>query len=166
MNTLFFQPILSLAQEGLELTQTTTTTTQQLSPEEAQKVLTGFLALGIPMFLIAGVISLGSFIIWIVALVHAISNDIQNKALWIIGMIVIGPLISLIYLLTEKKSYEASHTLRVDSLKKPTEASKDEPQTPVGVTIVEPIPPKVLTETQVQKTIEFKPVEEVPEVKN
>ncbi len=161
MITNILKPILALAQEGLEVTTQTTRTTSNMSPEEAQKVLTTILAVGLPILIIFAVISLVFTLIWIVALIHAISNDVKNKALWIIGMLLVGPIVSIIYLLTEKKDFEKTHTF---SNKSPP---LSDAQTPVGVTVVEPIvTAKPNPVNQPPKTLEFKPVEETPPVQN
>lgn len=65
-------------------------------------------AIGIGMIIIAilvGLVSLLGFIFWVWMLIHAIAKPVDNKAVWIIAMIILGLPVSIIYYFVVKRKF-------------------------------------------------------------
>lgn len=60
------------------------------------------------IFIVIFVVLIAIFVFWIMMLVHAIKNPIQNKAIWIICMIIFGIIASVIYYFAVKQSFDRS----------------------------------------------------------
>lgn len=56
-------------------------------------------------FLVFMVIMLLLFIFWLWMLIHAASKPIENKAVWIILMVLLGPIVSIIYYFVVKRKF-------------------------------------------------------------
>ncbi|MFO0764050.1 MAG: hypothetical protein U0518_04320 [Candidatus Gracilibacteria bacterium] len=74
----------------------------------------GFLKMGLWAILVFGVLCLVSFVFWLIMLIHACSNNIPNKILWIallvgIGLIGGGLVIAIVYYFVVKRHCVASY---------------------------------------------------------
>lgn len=69
----------------------------------------GFLAAGAAILVVFFVIGLVLFVFWIMSLIHVLSNDVENKALWIVLLLVLGGLGGVVYFFAVKRPYDKQH---------------------------------------------------------
>lgn len=100
--------ILGMANLQYALAQTTTGCELNGEPipcEELTKQFGGlFAGLGVMMIVIP-IIALVGFIFWLMMVIHAASNPIENKALWIIVLIFTGVFGAIIYYFAVKRHF-------------------------------------------------------------
>ena len=70
-----------------------------------------FVVLMVMFFAFIAVIAIFSFVVWIIMLVHAITNPIDDKALWIVLMIIVGSLVSFVYYFAVKRPFDKQKKL-------------------------------------------------------
>lgn len=80
---------------------------QEVPCDEVTKQLAGFLGLGVGFMILAAVIGIACFIFWLMMLIHAASKPIENKAMWIILMVLTGIVGAIIYYFVVKRKFNA-----------------------------------------------------------
>ena len=79
------------------------------------------LGAGIGLTLLFAAISIAALVFWIMMIVHAASHNINNKAIWIILMVLTGIIGALIYYFAIKRPMnEMDRTATTPASKKPT----------------------------------------------
>jgi len=73
----------------------------------------GLLGLGLGVFAFLSLICLVYFIFWLIMLIHALSKPIENKALWVILLIVLNPLGAILYYFLVKRKFDAGQVTLV-----------------------------------------------------
>lgn len=73
---------------------------------EVTKGMKNAFKIGIWIFLIWGILALVGFIFWIWTIIHALSNPIPNKVLWVLVLIVLGIVGSIIYYFVIIRKYK------------------------------------------------------------
>lgn len=73
--------------------------------EEFGGLIQGFLGFGIILFLLFFALGIWATVFWIMMIVHAAKNNIENKAMWIILMVFTGIIGSLIYYFVVKRKF-------------------------------------------------------------
>lgn len=73
--------------------------------EDAFKTLKTGVGVGIGLVLVFLVLGIAAFIFWIVMLVHAIKNQIENKPTWIIVLLLFGIIGAIIYYFSVKRKF-------------------------------------------------------------
>ena len=74
--------------------------------EQLANATKGFLGYGLAMFGIVLVLGLLSTIFWIMMIVHVATKPVENKAMWIILMVLTGVLGSIIYYFAVKRPFD------------------------------------------------------------
>lgn len=87
----------------LALAQATCTVNGEEVPCEG--AIGGFLGLGIGIFIVMAVVGIAATVFWIMMIVHAASHPIQNKAIWIILMVLTGIIGALVYYFVVKRKF-------------------------------------------------------------
>lgn len=94
-------PLITLAnQEGCRLNG------REVPCDQLYNTTKPFIGLGIGIFIIIGIISLLFAILWIWMLVHAATKSIENKALWIILLIIFQGLAAIVYYFAVKRPFD------------------------------------------------------------
>lgn len=82
---------------------------KEIPCDEMKGKLKGFFGLGIGVAIALGGIALllgmAAFVLWIMMLVHAASNAIENKVMWIVLMVFIGLPVSVVYYFVVKRNF-------------------------------------------------------------
>ena len=68
-------------------------------------------AIGLGIFAVVGLIMLVSFVFWVVALIHVLSNDVENKGLWLAIIILVGGLGGVIYYFAVQRPFNKALSL-------------------------------------------------------
>lgn len=79
--------------------------------EDVYKVAKPFIGLGIGIFAVFAVIGLLLTIFWIWMIVHAVTKNIENKALWIVLLIIFGFLAAIVYYFAVKRPFDAKQPI-------------------------------------------------------
>ncbi len=66
----------------------------------------GFAALGLGLMAVFFIIGVLLFIFWIMMIVHAASNNIENKALWIVLIVIFQALGAAVYYFVVKRPFD------------------------------------------------------------
>ncbi len=93
--------------------QTSSGTTCELNGEvvscdELLEEAGGFLAVGGILFLIFFIIGLVGLVFWVISLIHVLSNEVDNKAMWIVLLLLLGSLGGIIYFFAVRRPFEAA----------------------------------------------------------
>ncbi len=73
-------------------------------PEAVQAI--GKAAIGFGIFaLVMGTVGIAATVFWIMMLVHAASKPIENKALWIVLMVITGIIGAIVYYFAVKRTF-------------------------------------------------------------
>lgn len=91
-----------LAAPRLALAQATCTLNGKEVPCEQVK---GFLGWGVGILALFAILAIAGTIFWIMMVIHAASNPIENKAMWIIVMVLTGVLGAVIYYFVVKRKF-------------------------------------------------------------
>ena len=86
----------------------------------------GFAALGLGLMAVFAIIGILLFIFWIMMIVHAASNNIENKALWIVLIVIFQALGAIVYYFAVKRPF--------DKVKKSAPIAPAAPSTPPTTT--------------------------------
>ncbi len=78
---------------------------QEVPCGEVSGQIKSLLGLGIGFFALMAAIGIGTFIFWILMIIHAASNQIENKAMWVILMVFAGFIGALIYYFVVKRKF-------------------------------------------------------------
>ncbi len=73
--------------------------------EELGKQIKGFLGGGLVFFLVVAAILIWAMVFWIMMIVHVARHEVQNKAVWIILMVLTGIVGALIYYFVVKRKF-------------------------------------------------------------
>ena len=76
---------------------------QEVDCAELGNKIKGFLGWGIGGFLLFAVLGIWATVFWIMMIVHATKHDVENKAVWIILMVLTGIVGALIYYFAVKR---------------------------------------------------------------
>jgi hypothetical protein len=123
-------------------------------------VSTGLAKAGWMAFVAAGVvlvISIWSFVFWIQMIIHAASNPIENKALWIIVMVIFGIVGAIIYYFAVKRRL-AEAAVATQPLPQPTPmtgtpTSSEPPLAPQLVEYIRAVTAQGQTKDQIKTTL-------------
>ena len=118
----------------------------------------GFLKMGLWVILVFGVLCLASFVFWLIMLIHACSNNIPNKVLWIvllvgIGLIGGGLVIAIVYYFVVKRHCVTNYIPPAGTQPYQASVTLGYHEGPIATTQVNPIPPVAPTTTSVSTTI-------------
>ena len=69
------------------------------------RAIGGFLGLGIGIFIFIAVVGIAATVFWIMMIVHAASHPIENKAIWIILMVLTGIIGAIVYYFVVKRKF-------------------------------------------------------------
>lgn len=61
-------------------------------------------------FIVMMVILVVLFALWLWMLIHAASKPIENKAMWIVLMVLVGPIVSIVYYFVVKRKMDKQAT--------------------------------------------------------
>ena len=90
----------------LALAQATCTVNGEEVPcEEVTKQIGGLLGFGIGIFIFIVVVGIAATVFWIMMIVHAASHQIENKAIWIILMVLTGIIGAIVYYFMVKRKF-------------------------------------------------------------
>lgn len=78
---------------------------QQIPCEELGKQIKGVLGWGIGALIAIAVVGIWATVFWILMIVHAAKNEIENKAMWIILMVFTGIIGTIIYYFVVKRKF-------------------------------------------------------------
>jgi hypothetical protein len=73
--------------------------------EELGNQIKSFMAWGIGIFIAIFILGTLGTIFWIMMIVHAVKYDIENKAMWLILMVFMGPIGALVYYFVVKRKF-------------------------------------------------------------
>ncbi len=76
--------------------------------EEMGEQLGGFLGAGLVLGLIFVVVGIAATVFWIMMLIHAATHEVENKAMWIILMVLTGIIGALIYYFMVKRNFTST----------------------------------------------------------
>lgn len=66
-------------------------------------------AIGLPvvilLFVLAATVSIFSFVMWILMLIHAAKHPVENKVLWILLIVLVNPIGWVLYYFMVKRNY-------------------------------------------------------------
>ena len=114
-------PLAVLANRGREVCEWNS---QEVPCEQLYRTAKPFIGLGIGLILFFVLIGLLFAIFWIWMLVHAATKNIENKALWIILLIIFGFLAAIVYYFAVKRPFDKNTPVQpmppVDSGPTPT----------------------------------------------
>ena len=81
-------------------------------------------AIFIPIMLI-GIVG---FVFWLISLIHVIKNDdVENRVMWIVLLIVLGGLAGIIYFFTVRRKYNKAHEGGASQQTTPTQPVEQQP---------------------------------------
>lgn len=92
-----------LIDTGIALAQATCTVNGEEVPCEE---LGGLLGAGLGLMAFMIILGIVGFIIWLLMIIHAASKPIPNKAMWIIIMVLLGPIGAIIYYFVVKRRFK------------------------------------------------------------
>lgn len=78
---------------------------QEVPCEELGEAIGGMLGWGIALILLVGVLGVLASILWLVMIIHAAKHDIENKGMWIILMVLMGPIGAIVYYFMVKRGF-------------------------------------------------------------
>jgi len=79
--------------------------------EDVYKAAKPFIGVGLGIFAVFAVIGLLLTIFWIWMIVHAATKNIENKALWIILLIIFGVLAAIVYYFAIKRPFDKNQPI-------------------------------------------------------
>ena len=121
--SIFFTSFLAMFQASGVLAQTGCTLNGKEVPCSE---VGGFAALGFGFMAVFFIIGILFFIFWIMMIVHAASNNIENKALWIVLIVIFQALGAIVYYFAVKRPF--------DKAKKSAPMAPAAPSTPPTMT--------------------------------
>jgi hypothetical protein len=98
-------PLATLANEGCRLNG------REVPCEDLYKAAKPFIGLGIGLFAFFALVGLLLTIFWIWMIVHAATKNIENKALWIILLIIFGFLAAIVYYFAVKRPFDKNQPI-------------------------------------------------------
>ena len=112
--------------------------------DQAMKEVGWFLKMGLWIMLGFGALSLVGFVFWLVMLIHACSNDIPNKVLWIVLLFLFGIIAAIVYYFAVKRHCVTNYIPPANT--QPYQASvtvgyQEGPVATTPVVVVAPVPP-------------------------
>ncbi|MFC1747829.1 PLDc N-terminal domain-containing protein [Pseudomonadota bacterium] len=129
---IFTPALVLLSNIGTAFAQATCTVNGEEVPcEEVGEALGGVLGAGLGFIVVVLILSIVGFIIWLMMIIHAASKPIENKAMWIIIMILIGPIGAIIYYFVVKRNFKEGQPMQ----QQPPEQPQVPPEQP-------PVPPQ------------------------
>jgi len=99
-------PLAVLANEG-----TCTLNNREVPCEDIYKAAKPFIGIGLGLFAFLAIIGILLTIFWIWILVHAATKNIENKALWIILLIIFGHLAAIVYYFAVKRPFDKNQPI-------------------------------------------------------
>jgi len=91
----------------IALAEATCTLNGEEVPCDEFKTLVGtYFGIGIAIALVVGAIGLAATVFWILMLVHALSNDIEDKAMWAILIVFTNIIGAVIYYFVVKRNFK------------------------------------------------------------
>ena len=103
---------------------TCTVNNQEVPCEELGNQVKGFLGWGLGIFFLLFVLGIWATVFWIMMIIHAAKNNIEDKAMWIILMVFTGIIGSLIYYFVVKRKFNKQ------SISSPSSTSVQPPTPP------------------------------------
>ena len=88
-----------------QATCTVTVNGQEVPCAQAGASAGGIFALSMGFMLVFFAIGIASFVFWIMMIVHAASNPIENKAMWIVLMALTGIIGAIVYYFAVKRNF-------------------------------------------------------------
>ena len=64
-------------------------------------------------FIVMMVILVVLFALWLWMIIHAASKPIENKAMWIVLMVLVGPIVSIVYYFVVKRKMDKQEVIVV-----------------------------------------------------
>lgn len=95
---------MALADVAPDLSANCTLNGEAIDCAQLEEMAGPFLAAGLGLLLLFGVLGIAATIFWIMMLVHAATHDNKDKAMWIILMVFTGIIGALIYYFVVKRN--------------------------------------------------------------
>jgi hypothetical protein len=98
-------PLATLAQSACKVNG------KEIPCEDVYKVAKPFIGLGIGLFAVFAIVGIFFTIFWIWMLIHAATKNIENKALWIILLIIFQGLAAIVYYFAVKRPFDKNQPI-------------------------------------------------------
>jgi len=78
---------------------------EEVTPEEFEERAMEFLGWGIGIFIVLGIIGIIATVFWVLMIVHAATNNIEGRVVWILLMVFLGVIGAIIYYFVVKRNF-------------------------------------------------------------